>query len=276
MDERIVRVSINVNGRTKIYEDLAIVASGTKYANALQNEAEITLTNLDRATRDYIVTQTSPFRGFRRPVVVTLEAGRRSIGTGRIFAGNVVNADVTQPPDIGVKLKCLTGNFVKGSLITRSLPGTANLSQVLEGVAQDAGNLTLNNQASDRSLSNYAFSGSVLKEIDHVQSVGGINVYIDDDTLVAKNAGISLTGAVRILDETTGMIGVPQFTERGVKVKFFVDTRTKLGGSLRITSKVNPSVNGEWVIYQLAFNIANREQPFYYEATCARTFLYVK
>ena len=66
------------------------------------------------------------------------------------------------------------------------------------------------------------------------------------------------------------MIGIPEFTEQGVKVKFLVDNQTKLGGGIEIRSVQYPATNGQYSIYKLGFQIASREQPFYYIAEAAR------
>ncbi len=66
------------------------------------------------------------------------------------------------------------------------------------------------------------------------------------------------------------MIGIPEFTEQGIKVKMLLDNQTKLGGGLRITSSIYPAVNGDYVIYKLGFDIATRDTPFYYIAEAAR------
>jgi hypothetical protein len=269
LDPRIVRVSIEVNGGTKIYEGIAITAHGTKYANSLQNECEITLSNLDRATQDFILTETSPYNLNRTPKLVTVEAGRQSYGTAKIFRGNIVTASVSQPPDIAVTLKCLTGNFLKGNILARSQPGLVSLSQVSRQIAQDT-NTVLNFQAQDKNLANFSYSGSALKQVDHLSSVGGVNVFIDDSTLVVKDAFVPLSNTLRILNANTGMIGIPEFTEQGIKVKFLLDNRTTLGGGLRIQSDIYPATNGDYVIYKLGFEIANRDTPFYYIAEAAR------
>jgi hypothetical protein len=62
LDPRILRVGIEIGGNSKCMTDLAITAKGTKYANANQNDCEVTITNLAPATRDYILTEASPFR----------------------------------------------------------------------------------------------------------------------------------------------------------------------------------------------------------------------
>ena len=205
----------------------------------------------------------------RTPKTVTVEAGRVSYGTSLIYSGNIVSASVTQPPDIGVTLKCLTGNFLKGNILARNQSGQATLSQISKQIAQDA-NTQLNFQATDRNIANYSYGGASLKQVEVLGAMGGINVFIDDNTLVVKNAFVPLTNVLTILSADTGMIGIPEFTEQGIKVKFLLDNRTRLGGTLRINSTIYPAVNGDYVIYKLGFQITSRDVPFYYIAEAAR------
>ena len=269
LDPRIVKVSIEVSGGLKTYEGIALTARGMKYANSLQNECDITLSNLDKTTQDFILTETSPFNLNRTPKLAIVEAGRQSYGTAKIFQGNIISSTVSQPPDIAVSLKCLTGNFAKGNIISRSQNGQTSMQQISAAIAQDLGTV-LNFQATNKNLSNYSYSGASLKQVDNLGSVGGINCYIDDDTLVVKDQGVPLTNTLRILSAQSGMIGIPEFTEQGIKVKFLLDNKTTLGGSLRIISDIYPAANGDYVIYKLGFDIANRETPFYWIAEAAR------
>jgi hypothetical protein len=270
LDPRIVTVSIEVNGQTKIYSSpLAITATGTKYANALQNECVVTIDNLDRETQDYLLTETSPYNKNRTPKTVTVRAGRESYGTSIIYVGNIVNITVGQPPDITVSLKCLTGNFLKGNIFSNNQPASVTLQQLTQQIATN-GNYVANFQATDKNISNYNTSGNIQTQIDSLNQMGNINAFVDDNTLVVKNAFIPLTGTTRILSAETGMIGIPEFTEQGVKVKFLVDNQTKLGGGIEIRSVQYPATNGQYSIYKLGFQIASREQPFYYIAEAAR------
>ena len=270
LDPRIVRISIIVNGQTKTYSSpLNITAHGTKYGNSLQNEATVTISNLDRATQDYILTETSPYIINRTAKTIVVEAGRESYGTAVIYRGNIIKSIVSQPPDIGVTLTCLTGNFLKGNIITRNQAGSATLQQISSSISQDT-ETVLNFQATDKNIANYSFGGGALNQVELLNQVGGINAFIDDNTLVVKNAFIPLTGTTRILSADTGMIGIPEFTEQGIKVKMLLDNQTRLGSGLRINSVQYPATNGEYVIYKLAFEIASRDTPFYYIAEAAR------
>lgn len=268
LDPRLVQVTIEVNGSINTYDDIYIKATGTKYANALQNEALITLTNLDKVVQDYILTETSPFNPNRTPKVARLYAGRKSYGTTLIFSGNIVSSTVSQPPDVTVTLKCLTGNYTKGTVLARNKPGVASLQEIAAGIAQDT-NTILNFQATNKNISNYNFSGAALDQVALLASAG-VTAFVDDNILVVKDMGIPITGNSRDLNAGNGMIGIPEITEQGIKVKYLVDNVSKLGGQLNITSDVYPAVNGSYVIYKLGFEISNRDTPFYYIAEAAR------
>lgn len=270
-DPRIVQVSLEINGVINTYEDLAITAKGTKYANSLQNECEVTIANLDKATRDYILTQTSPFNKDRTPKNLIIKAGRQSYGVSKIYEGNIVSSLVSQPPDITIALRCLTGAFFNGNILSRGQPGYVTMSQLSKSIASDIG-ANLNFQAEDKNISNYAYSGSSLKQINHLGAVGGVNVFLDDNTLVVKNAFVPIdnTAPIRILNANSGMIGIPEFTEQGIRVKFLLDNKTILGGAIQIESQLDPATNGTYVIYKLGFEIATRDTPFYYIAEASR------
>lgn len=270
LDPRIIKISIGVNGRLKTYSSpMNIKASGTKYANALQNDCTITLSNLDRATQDFILTETSPYNLNRTPKLVIVEAGRESYGTAVIYRGNVIKSIVSQPPDVSITLTCLTGNFLKGSIITRNFGGVTPLSTICQGVSQDTQTI-LDFQATNQNIGNYSYGGGALNQIELLNGMGGINAFIDDDKLIVKNAMVPLNGTTRVLSATTGMIGIPEFTEQGIKVKMLLDNQTRLGSGLRIESEQYPAANGQYVVYKLGFDIASRETPFYYIAEAAR------
>ena len=269
LDLRLLTLTLEVNGVSKTYNTLEISASGTKYANALQNECEVKITNVDRATQDYILTQTSPYNLNRTPKTLTLAAGRQSYGTSVVYVGNIISSTVSQPPDITITLKCLTGNFLKGNILSRFYPGGAALSQIAGGIAQDT-NTILNFQATNKTVANYNFTGAALQQVNLLNSLGGINAFIDNNTLFVKDAAISLRGTTKLVSAETGMIGIPEFTEQGIRVKFLYDNQTSIGGGLQIVSKIYPAANGHYIIYKLGFQLANRDTPFYWIADATR------
>lgn len=269
IDPRVVKIGIEIDGQIKYYEDLAIVATGTKFANENENECEVKITNLDKPTRDYLLTETSPFNKNKSPKRIIIDAGRKSYGTNRIYIGDITSAKVSQPPDITIALKATTANDQKGNVVAKNQPGVTNLSTIARQVANDLG-LSLLFQCKDKQISNYSFTGGSLKQVNKLGQVGGVSAFVDDNTLVLKDYGVPLSNRSKILDMDTGMIGIPEITENGIKVTYLIDNDTTLGGALEVRSVLNPAVNGVYNIYKLGFNIASRDTPFYFIAEASR------
>lgn len=269
LDPRIVRIGIEVNGALKEYDGLNVIASGCKYANASQNECEVKISNLDKPTRDFLLTETSPFNRNRRRKLLRVEAGRQSTGTALVFEGDITAAAVTQPPDITVTIKAATGDYSKGVIVARAAGAATPLRTLAQQVARDLG-LSLLFEARDKLVSNYTFTGGALKQVNRLGEYGRVNAYVDDRTLVVKDFNAPLVGNTRVLNLETGMIGIPEFTDRGVKVRMLFDNQTKLGTGLQIESRINPAVNGRYTVYKLAFELASRDVPFYYIAEAVR------
>lgn len=269
IDPRLLRISIEVNGVMKRYDQLNMRASGTKFANANQNECEIALSNLDKPTRDFLLTETSPFNANRTPKRFIVEAGRVSYGYVKIFEGVIASVVPTQPPDITVTIKALTANDKKSEVIATAQPAQTSLRRIAGQVASELG-LGLAFQATDKQIANYNYTGGALKQVDKLGEVGNVDAFVDDSRLVVKDRGAALTGQLRVLNVDTGLIGIPEITERGVKVKYLLDNSSVLGGGLRLESAIYPTVNGDYTIYKLGFDIANRDVPFYWIAEASR------
>lgn len=269
LDPRLIRVTITIDGRDYVFDQrLMIKANGTKYANPLQGEAQITIYNMSKANQDFILSKTSPYTLDPDPVTVVLEAGRESYGLAEIYRGNVVLSNMTQPPDIGIGLRCLTNNFVKGNIVTVNATGAASL-KLLTAQAAAAMKLEQKFEATNKQIANAVFSGDASNIAGYLNSAGGVNVFVDGKFLVVKDAYVPLLGTLKTLSAESGMIGIPEFTEQGLRVKFLLDNRTTLGGALDIQSKIYPAINGRYVIFKLSFDIASRDTPFYYIAEAA-------
>lgn len=270
LDPRLLRIGVEIDGQLKLYEGLNMTASGTKFANANQNECEVKISNLDKVTRDYLLTATSPFNKDKTRKILTVEAGRVSTGYSLVFAGDITNAVGGQPPDITLTLKAAAGDFAKGRIIATSQPGVVPLRNIAARVAADLG-LSLTFEAKPKQISNYTFTGSVVKQVEQLGAMGRVNAYIDDLVLVVKDFNAPLENRTRTLSLDTGMVGIPEFTETGIKVKMLFDNQTVLGGGLNVTSKLNPAANGVYTVAKLGFELASRDTPFYYIAEATRS-----
>ena len=268
-DPRIIRVGVEVSGVLRIYENLALTANITKSWNALQNEATVNIIGLAKEVRDHLSTETSPYNANYSPKRLTIEAGRASTGTFTLFSGDIVQTDNTQPPDIVTTIKSKTLQFNKGVIISRSFAETVKLSVIAKKVAEDLG-LTLIFEATDRNISNFSFTGASTKLIQKLSECGGINAYADDNKLVVKDVARALANIVHVVSERSGMIGTPELTDLGVRVRYLLDPNSQLGGTLSIDSSLNPALSGDYTIYNLWHVVASRDVPFYTIAECVR------
>ena len=268
-DLRRIRFGIEISGRINWYEGLRVRAGGTKFANAQQNECTLTVSGLSMSTRDHLLTETSPFNSNRTPKRLILEVGRVSTALFRIFIGDIVSAEPSAPPDVDVIIKAKTQSAQAGNVVAIASGPISKLSAISQRVADEIG-LGLDFQSLDKNISNFSYTGAALKMVNLLQDSGGVRAFIDDETLIVKNYGSALAGRIRILGADTGMVGIPKATEKGLDVTFLIDSESLLGGMIRLDSKMNKSLNGEYVIDQLKFDVASHEDPFFYTATCSQ------
>lgn len=269
IDLRRIRVGIEIEGRLQVYEGLRVRATGTKNTNPLQNECQVTLNGLNARTRNFLLTETSPFNENRVPKRLIVEAGRMSTGLFTIYAGDIVSASVGAPPDVEMTLRAKTNNANNGKIVTFSGEPQMKLSAIAERVAVD-NELRLDFQATDKNVANYSFSGPAARQVNRLADAGGVQAYVDDSTLFVKDRDTPIEGRVRVLNAESGMVGVPKATEKGVEVSYLIDGESDLGGRLSLTSKMNPSLDGDYVVDQLKFEMASHDDPFFYTALCSK------
>ncbi|MGG5150458.1 MULTISPECIES: baseplate hub protein [Alcaligenes] len=272
IDLRAIRIGIEVSGRMNYYsalDGMRIKASGTKYANATQNECSVTISNLRRETRDFLLTETSPFNKNRTPKRLVVEVGRVSTGLFKIYTGDIISAEPSSPPDVDIILKSKTGNAANNVVVSKSAQAVTKLSAIAAAVASDIG-ATLDFQALDKLIANYTYTGGALGQVNRLAQAGGVRAFLDDNKLIVQDFDKAVKGRVKILNMNSGMVGIPKATEKGVEVTYLIDGESVLGGILRLESKFNRSLNGDYKIDQLKFNVASHEDPFFYQATCSR------
>ncbi len=122
LDPRLLRVGIEVNGKLNVYENLAITCQGYKSGSPIQNECNISIANLDKPTRDFLLTEGNPYNKIRtqKRSKIIVEAGRESFGYFVLYRGDIVSVGLSQPPDITVQIRALTANFFKGSIVSNT------------------------------------------------------------------------------------------------------------------------------------------------------------
>ena len=255
--------------QTLSYSDLNMRVKGKKYTNQIVGECEVTLFNLTREHRDYIITNTSPLVTNNRVIAsMNVLAGRVSTGMRLIFTGTIAVSNITQPPDIGVILQANGNNLKAYSVLGISSAPVSKLSVIAKQVALNLGLNLYINVKNDINISNFYIT-TPQDGVNKLNEIGTIKAWTDTGTLYITDINGYLADAPVPVNENTGMIGIPQLTMQGVIVKVLFDINIKLGARIQLTSTLNKAANGVYTILQMDYELCTRDTPFYLTLNCS-------
>lgn len=265
LDLRLLQVTIELDGQARTYSDLAIRAVGKKFASALQNECQISVANLDKPTRDYLLTVGTPFSRLSDLPrnAIRVEAGRESIGLSTLYEGGITTVIETQPPDIWMVIGALTARYEQGIVISTSEPPETTLRSITLALA-DRLDVSLEYNAPSTTLINYHYTGSVTRQIQSLNKlIPTIIVYLDDGVLVVQATDSPRGIKTFFITSTNGLIGKPNFDPFGVRCTVLYRPDIVVGSQIVLDVDEYPAANGAYTLYEVGFDLANRELPFY-------------
>jgi hypothetical protein len=274
-DPRILTLELEFDGNSVVYEGpMDISITGSKTVTAMQNSATVTISNLTKENRDYILSNcnqnlASNFRVRRARIM----AGRESFGVWKVFQGDIVAASVSQPPDIKLTLKCLTNAVDRSQWWAFSNTSGKTVRQLVEETAAVMNLSYRIDQAVDAAkvIPHFTFNGPAAAMIIRLSELANLRVYCDDDTIVVTNWDSGLSNTIVEVNKDSGMIGIPEFTEYGIRVRTFADRNIVLGGAIRLMSEMIPVMNGDYVITRIDYSLTTRAQDFYYDVYANRS-----
>lgn len=265
LDPRLLRITITLSGTPYVFEDLAMYAVGTKFTSDIANVCEIRIANMDKDIRDTLLTEGTPYSRLQPPKnTVLVEAGRVSTGLFQVFVGDITTVNVTQPPDIWLTMRAVTGKFNNNKTIAFSQAPTAKYSLIAGQIAEEL-ELALDFQAEDKDITNFSFSGAAEGLVSQMGAITDyVDAYVDDDTLVVRSRFETDSEVVTDININTGMVGIPEFIDLGVRTTLLLTSDVNLGERVDVKSTQYAAADGEYIIFTLGFNLASRDVPFYY------------
>ncbi len=271
-DKRIIRVGIQIENDFQFFEGLDIRCVGQKVAGPESNICTIRISNLTRSQKNFILRTATPMvissNPQRAPILVTLDVGRESIEPFRLFEGTCWASDVTMPPDIGITLMSTTNNFAASFMDPINYGALAQLEDISLLIASQYG-LTLNFTASPKQIANFNYTGGLQSALNKLALCGTVRVHLDNKILSVYDKGDTRGGVTPfVLNVQNSMVGIPEATQSGVRARMLIRPEPQIGGPITIQSQVNPSVNGDYYISTMNFNITSRDDPFWYDLFC--------
>lgn len=272
IDDRIINLAIIVNDVIAWYggsgDDLYIEAKGANFANPTMGDCDITVLGLGEDVRNYILRNTKPLVVGADRIQVVLEVGRQSYGTHTRFRGDVFRSEPMNKPDLGLRLRCLTGFYNKRAIVSRSANTITSLSSIAQWIADDNG-YGLSFEINDKNVKSYSFTGSAQAQIERLEDIADAEVYVVDNVLYVKQPNTpSSRLAVRVADVENGLLSAGS-TESGVAIQMLYDPVTTIGSQVDLVSALNPAINGSYVVFKSDYHVANRADPFYLNVECS-------
>lgn len=266
-NNRICFIEIETNERSKRelkqLDGLAFRAKVSRKRGAVLSEANISIANLKRSDVEFLTTYLSPYINPSIRKTVNIYAGYDTTGYGRIFTGDIYKALPYDIPDtwLNIEAKSL---FYQNRVPISYSASNISMREAGKSVANQLG-LEFDWQAdTQKTIDVFNFRGSKAQLIEKYNSFGDVVAFEDNGVLRAQNKTQKRKGGqVRLISKDTGMIGIPEPDQFGVKVKCLLDASLACGDWIRVESDRLKSVNGEYQIYTLDFDITSREQAYY-------------
>lgn len=274
-DPRVLTVEIEFESGSRVFAGpMSIRVGGSKTISSTQNQATITISNVSKDTRDYIMSNCNQALAMNYKVRrVRVRAGRESYGQWNVFVGDIVSANVTQPPDITITLRCVTNAVDRSKWWSFANTGPITLEKIVQEAAASLGLAYRIDSAVDKSkvIPRFTFNGPMVAIIIRIQELANVRAYVDDDTIVITDWAKGLSNTIVEVNAYSGMVGIPEMTEYGVKVKTLADRNILLGGAMRLKSEIVPVLDGDYVITRIDYDLTTREQEFYFDVWASRS-----
>ena len=257
------RFRMTVQGKSgKTYEikdPLTVIFDVYRLATGSANTGNFMIYNLSPSVRndlqfDYAFGET--------PRPFTFSAGYISDGyMTDLYKGTVRQAlSYREGPDVVTQINVLDGGqMMQKSQIerTRNYPWDPKkeVKEIVStmgkyGVSLGAIGSLFKNFKNSRGITWIGSTWDVLKRFAS-HSNGYACVDLEKVYLLAQNDAIDFPGAIPQLDSSTGLIGTPRRSHFKVNAGMLFEPRMQLLQQLKVASKVNPNINGSYIVQSI-------------------------
>lgn len=243
-------------GNTKIIEGLACEVSVTKPGLPEKNSANVKVYGLkyeDMAQLTMLAFQ--PLELQRN--LISIFAGELGGKLSLVFSGQIISAfaDFNASPDVAMQFEADTGTYPQQiAEANLSVDGEATAEDIFSKFAESAG-YDFINEGVTTAVKYICAAGSPITKAEKLSKDLGINLVIDDDTMIILPAGQARKGNATLLNKNTGLIGYPTFNQDGISCKCLFNPDLIYGGLIKVESVV-PRATGTWRITKLTHNLA--------------------
>ena len=260
--------TINQNNNKRMLkrvDGLAIKGKVSRKGGSTRSEAQVSIANLPQEDVEFLTTYSSPYMKPTTKKLIRIYAGYSQTGYGQIFSGDIEEAIPADLPDTWLNIKAKSLFYANRTPLSFSVNNVSS-KDLAQGIAKELG-LNFEWQASSKKTFDiFQHTGSQTGLIKQYNKLDNVTMYEDNGILRVvdkiSNKPTSDNG-VKLISKDTGMIGVPEPDQYGVKVKCLLDASLGLSKWIKVESVKLPTINGYYQVYDLDFDFANRDQAFY-------------
>ncbi len=255
-----------VNAGAVQRHEMRVAFSVSRSISGSPNTFSISVWNLNRNHRNGVGKEFD---------LVTLEAGyapdASDDGAGIIARGRIRDVQHDRAgPDIITSVSCGDGDSAyRRAVISKTYPAGTHVKDVIEGIYGELkkqgirrGEITLPEGAKTFARP-YSMCGSCTRELDVLGRGGRFYWSFQNETLEIIPADGHLPG-VTLIKASSGMIGIPTFTDNGIKVTALLNPSVRPNRLVAIESDIVElnSENGLYRVSQVDFNGDNTQGDF--------------
>lgn len=281
---RLVRVTVSGSGGSAIFDGGQAPADGfkidftvSKGIGSKQNTATVTLWNLTKSNRSKLGEEFDQ---------ITLEVGYKDTGLSTIFKGQI--RDVTHDkssPDISSAIECGDGDEgVNKGAASKTFPAGTKPKEIVEHLRDQMPKVEKGEIVGLDDLPAYRRPVTVFgwsaRELDQLGREHGFYWSIQNGKFNAVKNTKHLGGDI-VVSRESGMIGIPQETDKGVKVKTLLNPRIEPGKTIEVKSdfldeesgkdkRDSDAGGGKFRVQSVTHSGSSRGDEFYTEADANR------
>ena len=229
------------------------------YAMKESNKANISVCGMTKDNIEELTMFLNLAKNLRKYVRVKLYVGYKDDNDlTLIFAGDVVNAKPTQPPDVWLEMECLSRFDMKHEIICKYdvEDDEKPLKDIYQSMAQWMAlslDWKVKGEGNSLKVPNFSYNGSaadvpryMTKMYPCVESF----VSVDNASLICVDRDSpDIGGDSPTVSQDTMMLGVPEPTVAGIKVNTFLWVGVRKCMKIVLVSDVYPAANGVYIVH---------------------------
>lgn len=247
--------SFGGKGTEKVINGLPVSVDVTKTGGDEKPTCNVSIGGMTYADMEQLTTLA--FRPLQtRKNLIAVFAGEAG-GLSQVFAGEITkaSADFNNSPDVKFDIEAMSGFYPSlkpagPQTIAGNVPVADIVSQQAKAMEYDFRNEGVTAQLHDTIL-----NGTPMEKARAAARQAGVNLLIDDNTLVLLPPGKERKGTTVLLADNSGMIGYPSFSSDGISVDAIYNPAFQLNGLIEVKSIV-PKASGLWRITKLEHKLA--------------------